>query len=84
MVTLNEHAGFLDEAQFRAAHEAIKGANAYDQCSTPFTISLLLDTLVWAAQAALRPPDWDCVACGVCQGDMAEVVRRATDFGASR
>ncbi|MEJ0016636.1 MAG: TylF/MycF/NovP-related O-methyltransferase [Acetobacteraceae bacterium] len=83
MLTIDKAAGFMDDAAFRSAFEAVRGAHQYDQYASSSTIAWRLHTLVWAARAALRLPAGDFVECGVFKGDMAWVVGEVTGFAAS-
>jgi O-methyltransferase len=79
MMTLDKNAGFLDDPQFTAAYQAIRGSHIYDGYGSPHTIAWRLHTLVWAARQAL-PLQGDFVECGVFKGDLAWVVMQMVNF----
>ena len=78
MLTLDKALGFLADPTFTAAWEQVRGAHDYDQYDDAQSIAWRLNTLVWAAKAALRLPEGDFVECGVFQGDMSLVVLQAS------
>lgn len=73
LLTIDKAAAFADEPAFRQAFGAIAGSHRYDQYSGPDGIAWRLNTLCWAASAALRVGG-AFVECGVFKGDMAWVV----------
>lgn len=83
MLTLDKAMGFLDDASFSAAWNAVRGAHVYDQYDNQQSIAWRLHTLVWAARSALRLPAGDFVECGVFQGDMSYVVYHAAGVAGS-
>ena len=83
LLTLDKSAGFLDEPDFAAALDAIRGSHVYDQYRTPHTIAWRLHTLVWAARHALALPEGDFVECGTFKADMAFVITETTTLAQS-
>ncbi|WP_158282359.1 TylF/MycF/NovP-related O-methyltransferase [Azospirillum sp. TSO5] len=83
LLTIDKSAGFLEEPRFAEALAAISGSHRYDQFSAPHGVAWRINTLVWAARAALRLPEGDLVECGVFKGDFAWCVARICDISPS-
>jgi hypothetical protein len=76
LLTLDKVCGFRENKEFVRALDEIRGSHKYDQYNGPETIAWRLNTLVWAAQCALRTGG-SFVECGVFKGDMSWVVAHA-------
>jgi hypothetical protein len=76
LLTLDKVCGFLENEKFGLALDEIRESHKYDQYNGPDTIAWRLNTLVWAAQCALRTGG-SFVECGVFKGDMSWVVAQA-------
>ena len=76
LLTLDKICGFRENKEFARALDEIRDSHRYDQYNGPETIAWRLNTLVWAAQCALRTGG-SFVECGVFKGDMSWVVAQA-------
>jgi O-methyltransferase len=76
LLTLDKVCGFRENAGFARALSEIRGSHQYDQYNGPDGIAWRLNTLVWAAQCALRIGG-SFVECGVFKGDMSWVVAQS-------
>jgi hypothetical protein len=82
LLTLDKHAGFLNDPAFVKPWEEVRGAHPYDQYDNAQSIAWRLNTLVWAARNAMKLSG-DFVECGVFQGDMSHVVFHAAGLAGS-
>jgi O-methyltransferase len=76
LLTLDKVCGFRENAGFARALSEVCGWHQYDQYNGPDGIAWRLNTLVWAAQCALRIGG-SFVECGVFKGDMSWVVAQS-------
>jgi len=84
LLTLDKSAAFRDDPHFAAAMRGVNSDTGATQYASPDGISWRLNTLVWAARAALHVPG-DFVECGVYKGDMSWVITELVDLaGAQR
>lgn len=83
LLTLDKTAAFRDDPRFAAAMRDVSSDTGATQYASPDGISWRLNTLVWAARAALHVPG-DFVECGVYKGDMSWVVTELVDLAGAK
>jgi len=76
LLTLDKTCAFRENKAFARALSEIRGSHQYDQYNGPDNIAWRLNTLIWAAQCALRIGG-SFVECGVFKGDMSWVIAQA-------
>jgi hypothetical protein len=75
LLTLDKSAGFLNDPDFVAAIQSIRGSHVYDQYDGADSIAWRLHTLLWAAEQSLNV-EGDFIECGTFKGDMAFVIAK--------
>jgi O-methyltransferase len=82
LLTLDKSAAFRDDPRFAAAMRGVNSDTGATQYASPDGISWRLNTLVWAARAALHVPG-DFIECGVYKGDMSWVITELVDLASA-